>query len=77
MGKRTDWKEYERKIGGYFRRRGYNVVENKRIKGKSGAEYEIDVLAEDYFGFVRIACQCKAWRSDLEKLDEILQTLAE
>jgi len=67
-----DWKEYERKVGDYFRRRGYNVAENKRVKGKSGAEYEIDVLAEDYFGLIRIACQCKAWNEKVSR-EEILK----
>jgi len=33
------WKEYERKIGNYFREKGYNVRENRRIKGKSGVEF--------------------------------------
>lgn len=66
------WKDYERKIGDYFRKKGYNVEENKKIKGKSGVEHEIDILAEDYFGLVRIACQCKAWDRKVPK-DEILK----
>jgi len=70
--KSMDWKEYERKIGDHFRKKGYNVKENRRIKGKSGIEYEIDVLAKDHFGLVRIACQCKAWGEKVSR-DEILK----
>ena len=67
-----DWYEFEQIIAKYFESRDYDVELNAKVRGRSGATYEIDVLAVDRnFNEIRIACQCKAWEKPVDR-DHIL-----
>ena len=71
-GSMIDWYEFEQIIAKYFESKGYDVELNAKVHGRSGATYEIDVLAVDRnFNEIRIACQCKAWEKPVDR-DHIL-----
>lgn len=59
----------EQQIAGYFAAHGYHVETNRVLVGRSGGRHEVDVLAEksDALTSFRIAVECKAWSSPIEK----------
>jgi hypothetical protein len=59
----------EQDIGAFFQRNGYDVRWNQVIEGRSGARHEIDVMADksDALTTFRVAVECKAWSSPIEK----------
>ena len=72
----------EHEVARYFERNGYRTATNHKERGRSGAIHEIDVLATmtDAAGAHRVAIECKAWRSRIEKevvykLQHVMQDL--
>lgn len=63
------WQNLERRVAAYFERHGYRATTNVKVTGRSGLVHELDVLAErsDAAGTHRVAVECKAWRSPVEK----------
>jgi hypothetical protein len=63
------WRNLEQRVAQYFERNGYNTRTNHKEQGRSGLLHEIDVLAEkrDAAGTHRVAVECKAWRTPVEK----------
>ncbi len=59
----------EERIGDHFAAHGYLVRRNAFLDGRSGGRHEIDVLAEktDPLTTFRLAVECKAWTSPIEK----------
>jgi hypothetical protein len=59
----------EQDVGAFFQRNGYLVRLNQIINGRTGSPHEIDVLAEksDALTSFRVAIECKAWGSPIEK----------
>jgi hypothetical protein len=59
----------EHDVGAFFHRNGYVVRLNQVMQGRSGGRHEIDVLAEksDALTNFRVAIECKAWGSPIEK----------
>ncbi|TMM17074.1 MAG: restriction endonuclease [Actinobacteria bacterium] len=59
----------EERIGDHFAAHGYVVRRNAYLDGRSGGTHEIDVLAEksDPLTTFRLAVECKAWESPIEK----------
>ncbi|HEX9531085.1 MAG TPA: restriction endonuclease [Acidimicrobiales bacterium] len=62
-------RQLEEHVAAYFRSHGYDVRRNHVLRGRSGAAHEIDVLAErsDPLTTVKIAIECKAWETAIEK----------
>lgn len=56
-------------MAAYFAGHGYHVETNKVLVGRSGGRHEIDVLAEKFDALTsfRVAVECKAWASPIEK----------
>lgn len=74
------WRNLEQRVAQYFERHGYRTRTNHKELGRSGLLHEIDVLAEkeDAAGTHRVAVECKAWRSRIEKdvvykLEKVMQ----
>ena len=65
----SSWRHLEQRVADYFQRSGYTARTNQKVLGRSGLHHEIDVLAEkrDAAGLHRVAVECKAWRSPIEK----------
>jgi hypothetical protein len=63
------WRNLEQRVAQYFEHNGYSTTTNVREQGRDGLVHEIDVLAEkrDVAGSHRVAIECKAWRSAIEK----------
>lgn len=64
------WRNLEQRVAQYFEHNGYSARVNVRQPGhRTGLVHEIDVLAEkrDAAGVHRVAVECKAWRSPIEK----------
>ena len=63
------WRNLEQRVAQYFEHHGYSTTTNHREQGRDGLVHEIDVLAEkrDVAGVHRVAIECKAWRSAIEK----------
>lgn len=61
--------QLEECIGDHFATHGYVVRRNAYLDGRSGGRHEIDVLAEKSDGLTtfRLAVECKAWESPIEK----------
>jgi hypothetical protein len=59
----------EEHVGRHFAAHGYVVHRNARLHGRSGGRHEVDVLAEksDALTTFRVAVECKAWESPIEK----------
>src|SRR5262249_20729690 len=59
----------EERIGEHFAAHGYLVRRRVQAEGRSGGRHEIDVLAEksDPLTTFRLAVECKAWGSPIEK----------
>lgn len=59
----------EQAIASYFAHHRYAVQTNLILNGRSGARHEIDVFAEksDALTTFRVAIECKAWSSPIEK----------
>jgi hypothetical protein len=59
----------EERIGDHFAAHGYLVRRNAHLDGRSGGRHEVDVLAEksDPLTTFRLAVECKAWASPIEK----------
>jgi len=59
----------EQHVAAYFSHHGYAVETNQVLTGRSGGRHEIDVLAEkrDALTDFRVAVECKAWASPIEK----------
>ena len=59
----------EERIGDHFTAHGYLVRRRVQAEGRSGGRHEIDVLAEksDPLTTFRLAVECKAWGSPIEK----------
>jgi hypothetical protein len=59
----------EERIGDHFSAHGYVVRRNAHLEGRSGGTHEVDVLAEksDPLTTFRLAVECKAWESPIEK----------
>lgn len=59
----------EAKIAEFFATSGYESHLNQILEGRSGARHELDVLAERSDGVTtfRVAVECKAWSSPIEK----------
>ncbi|MGV1009495.1 MAG: restriction endonuclease [Dermatophilaceae bacterium] len=59
----------EQQVAAYFTSHGYQVETNRVLIGRSGGRHEVDVLAEksDALTSFRIAVECKAWNSPIEK----------
>lgn len=75
-----NWRNLEQRVANYFERNGYTARTNQKERGRSGLVHEIDVLAEkrDAAGTHRVAVECKAWRSPVEKdviykLEKVMQ----
>jgi hypothetical protein len=60
-------------VADYLSRHGYRTATNVSLRGRSGASYDIDVLAEksDEVTTYRMLVECKSWDEPVEK-----QTLA-
>ena len=76
----TSWRNLELRVAKYFERSGYAARTNHKERGRSGLVHEIDVLVEmtDAAGRHRVAVECKAWRSPIEKeviykLEKVMQ----
>lgn len=56
-------------MAAHFLAHGYRVARNLVLEGRSGASHEVDVLAEkaDALTTYRVAVECKAWRTPIEK----------
>lgn len=74
------WRNLELRVAQYFQRNSYTARTNQKETGRSGLVHEIDVLAErrDVAGTHRVAVECKAWRSPVEKdviykLEKVMQ----
>jgi hypothetical protein len=59
----------EERVGDHFAVHGYLVRRNAHLEGRSGGRHEVDVLAEksDTLTTFRLAVECKAWESPIEK----------
>lgn len=75
-------RELERRIADFFTLNGYSTRQNVILEGRSGGKHEIDVLAEKSDGVTtfRLAVECKAWNTPIEKetvakLDYVLRDL--
>lgn len=76
----ASWRNLERRVADYFERSGYRAMTNQKERGRSGLVHEIDVIATrtDAAGTHRVAVECKAWRSPIEKevvykLEKVMQ----
>lgn len=60
---------FELKITELFKQKGYHVTHNVKLKGKSGAEHQIDVLAEYKAPLhtSRIIIEAKSYQNNIEK----------
>jgi hypothetical protein len=60
---------FELKITELFRQKGYHVTHNVKLKGKSGAEHQIDVLVEYKAPLhtSRIIIEAKSYQNNIEK----------
>ena len=74
------WRSLEQRVAQYFARNGYIARTNQKEQGRSGLIHELDVLAEkrDAAGVHRVAVECKAWRTPIEKdviykLEEVMR----
>ena len=65
----NDGRALEQAVARYFAANGYETSCNQVIEGRSGAPHEIDVLAvrPDPLARVKVAIECKSWRSPIEK----------
>lgn len=59
----------EQRVAEFFRSNGYAATCNEIVEGRSGSRHEIDVLAEksDALTTYRVAIECKAWQTPIEK----------
>lgn len=59
----------EQRVAEFFRSHGYAATCNEIIEGRSGGRHEVDVLAEksDSLTTYRVAVECKAWQTPIEK----------
>ena len=62
-------RQLEERIAAFFGTHGYVTRCNAVLEGRSGGRHEIDVLAEksDALTTYRVAVECKAWASAIEK----------
>lgn len=60
---------FELKIADLFKQKGYHVTHNIRLQGKSGAEHQIDVLAEYKAPLhtSRIIIEAKSYQNNIDK----------
>jgi uncharacterized protein with GYD domain len=56
-------------VADYLSRHGYRTATNVALRGRSGASYDVDVLAEksDEVTIFRMLVDCKSWDSPVEK----------
>jgi len=61
--------ELEKLVAELFRRKGYDVIHNIKLKGRSGVEHQIDVYAEYKcpLHLSRIIIECKAYDKPINK----------
>jgi hypothetical protein len=59
----------EERIAAFLTGNGYSTKQNVYLEGRSGGRHEIDVLAEKDDGITtfRVAVECKAWNTPIEK----------
>ncbi|MGH9892704.1 MAG: restriction endonuclease, partial [bacterium] len=59
----------EERIATFLAGNGYSTKQNVFLEGRSGGRHEIDVLAEKDDGITtfRLAVECKAWNTPIEK----------
>lgn len=59
----------EAQVAAFFGRNGYEARCNQVLEGRSGGRHEVDVLAEksDLLTTFRVAIECKAWQTPIEK----------
>ena len=69
MSSEGSWRNLELRVAQFFQRNGYTARTNHKEQGRSGLIHEVDVLAErrDAAGMHRVAVECKAWGSPIEK----------
>src|SRR5205823_6207668 len=56
-------------VADYLSRHGYRTATNVSLRGRSGANYEVDILAEkaDDVTTFRMMIECKAWEVSVER----------
>jgi hypothetical protein len=66
---RDAWRHLEQRVAHHFERNGYTARTNQVLRAPNGQPHEIDVLAErrDAAGTHRVAVECKAWQSPIDK----------
>lgn len=66
---RETGRRLEQEIAAFFTAHGYATACNQVIEGRSGGRHEVDIVAEksDALTTYRVAIECKAWQTPVEK----------
>ncbi len=65
-----EWEKLEQEVTRIFNQHGYHAQHKKRLKGKSGVEHEIDVVAEYQAPLhsSKLLIECKAHRDPMKSM---------